>query len=146
MLACLGNEMELYNRDAALYFAYILEAPTRSRYSDEVINQGAPMPSLEFLNLECDKHQQRIEDYSAGLLELDDITVGLLGFNKTDKSGTGLRELQWARYELGALGKSAEDVKSLVEHLRKFDARQGQGIHFIHRTAADLLLESTEGQ
>lgn len=77
MLARLGNEMELYKRDAAFYLAHVLHSRretnlvvlsfVNSQYADEVINKGAPMPSLESFNLECNKHQQRIEDYSAGL-------------------------------------------------------------------------------
>ncbi|TID23410.1 hypothetical protein E2P81_ATG02981 [Venturia nashicola] len=147
MLARLGTEMELYRRDAALYFSYVLEGPTnlvdlsftQSPFPDDVINKVTPMPSLEFLNLRCDMHQQRIEDYSAGLLEVDKI-VGPPTVKEYWK------HLQWVRFQKDTIGKPAEDAEKIVTQLCRFGARQNQTIHFIHRTAADFLLETPEGQ
>lgn len=153
MLARLGTEMQLYQREAAFYFAHILDGTTNgyggttllewsfanSQYPDEVINKGAPMPSLEYLNLECDKHQHRIEEYSAGLLEVEKVTEPWL---KTSE----LSGLQWARYQLDALGQSLADVEDLARQLHWFATRHRRVVRFIHRTAADFLLETPEGQ
>lgn len=145
MLSRLGTDIKIYQREAAFYFAHVLEGETNlfelsfadSQDVDAVINKGAPMPSLDDLNLECDRRQLRIEACSAGLLEVDKIVHPKM----TDWEG-----MQWVRFQTDALGKSAEDAKGLARQLHKLSFRRNQGVHFIHRTAADFLLETSEGQ
>jgi hypothetical protein len=156
MLTRLGNEMNLYQHEAAFYFAFVLDDVTtlsqltfaNSKRPQNVIDAGESLPPLEILNSECERRQRQVEDYSAGLLEVTKWQILDISLQNLREEVDRLCECQWARFQIIASRKPGDDVFAFqtLLHLRRYTANCRQEVRFIHRTAADFLLNTTEGQ
>jgi hypothetical protein len=162
----LGDEVALYRKEAALYLNMVLDDPGKrpwlrvlafanSPYPHDVIYDDRPIPPLQELNTEFERSRRHIEDYTAGLLEVytapddgDRLHVDQFVENTDEQANIYLSDVQWIRFQIINHEDPDNRTKSLecLRLLQTFNSYSLQRVSFIHRSAADFFLESSEGQ
>jgi hypothetical protein len=126
-----------------------------SSYPHDVIYDDHPIPPLQELNTEFERSRRHIEDYTAGLLEVDKAPddadgphVDQLVENTDEHANIYLSHVQWIRFQVLNHEDPDNRIKSpeCLRLLQTFNLYSLQRVSFIHRSAADILLESSEGQ
>jgi hypothetical protein len=126
-----------------------------SSYPHDVIYDDHPIPPLQELNTEFERSRRHIEDYTAGLLEVDKAPddadgphVDQLVENTDEQANIYLSHVQWIRFQVLNHEDPDNRIKSpeCLRLLQTFNLYSLQRVSFIHRSAADFLLESSEGQ
>lgn len=154
----LGDDESLYRREAAFYFNLVLLTDrlgyvrpsifalsfTGSKWCTEVLEKNRPLPHPSELVEKCNKHQKRIEDCCAGLLEIQaqsEIRV------RSKLDITNMKYPMWVRLQILSAKKCAEEVDRLGYLLAKLNHfHEHTRVQFIHRSAADFLLDTQEGR
>jgi hypothetical protein len=148
-----GDDVNLYRREAAFCFNLVLfindwhDDPasifvlsfTGSKLCKETLENTRPLPHPRELVKECERHQQRIEDICAGLLEIR--------VENDEYDRRRHKYMQWIRQQVLTAGKCTKNLECphcSVERLYHFNKETR--VEFIHRSAADFLRDTNEGR
>lgn len=153
----LGDDEGLYRQEAAWYFNILLNdhiwpfVPeqtlflvtfARSKCCQMTLSNlpnHAPLPDPLDLIEECARERERIEDYSAGLLE---VNRGI-----ANKIHSQFRDYAtWTRLQTLSIDQPRVKLEALEDYLIRLSDLGRERIEFVHRSAAAFLLETKEGR